>query len=152
MADGRGHGGANAEGSEEHDCAGELEHDFGEAFEKREDGIVRFATNLREGDAEDDGEEDDLKDVVLGGGFEETARGEVFDDGGESDAGGGDFLGGVLGRRELNPAAGLNERGRAPTDEEGECGDSLEVDEGFESDAANGFEVVAVAGDADDER
>lgn len=151
VADGDGHGGADAEGGEIHDEAGELEHDFHEAFEETEDGVVGFAFDLGEGDAENDGKENDLKDVVGGGGFEEAAGRDVFEDGLESDFGGGHFFVGLARGRKRDAVAGANEGDRAPADEEGEGGDGFEVEDGFEGEAADGFHVVAVAGDADDE-
>ena len=61
-----------------HDEAQDLEHDPGEALHAVQDGCADLAHGVQ-GDAEDDGDEDDLQDVALN----EGAHDAVGDDVGE---------------------------------------------------------------------
>lgn len=151
VSDGIGHGGADAERGELHDDAGEFEHRFGEALAEVEHVFAGFAGDLGEGDAEHHGEEDHLQDVVGGGGFEEAAGDDVFDDAGDGDRHGVDFVGALAVGGQGDADTGFGEVDGDEADDEGEGGDDLEVEDGFEGEPTDGFEVIAVAGDADDE-
>src|ERR1700758_781494 len=91
MAYGVGDGGADADGCEVHDDVGEAEHGLGERFGEIEHGLAEFFGDLEKGDAEEDGEDGDLQDLVIGYGF-----GDVFGEDVEEEvvpAESGDILG-----------------------------------------------------------
>jgi hypothetical protein len=77
VADGIGHGRTDADGGEVHDDVGELEHRLGERFGETEHRLAEFFGHLGEGDAEKDGEDGNLEDLIFGDGFGDVFREDV---------------------------------------------------------------------------
>jgi hypothetical protein len=147
VADGVGDGAEDADGCGVHDQVGELKHGFGEALGKGKHGAALGFRDEDKRHGEEDAEDDDLKDLAFGDGLGNAFRKNVGDE----------LCGGVRsdverfgGGGKADAVAGAAEVDRGETDEHGEGGDEFEIDEGFEREAADFFEV-GVAGDADDE-
>ena len=77
MGDGVGEGGADGDGREDHDQVGELEHRLSEGLDDGEQGAAGFFGEAGEGEPEEDGEDDDLEDFVLGDGLGEVLGKDV---------------------------------------------------------------------------
>jgi len=113
--------------------------------------LARLTFDTRESDTEDDGIDDDLKDVVPRGSIEQTAGNDVFKKRVKGHFGLSELLACVSGGIELNAGSGLNKVHSGKTDKESEGSDDLKVDDGFEREPANRFEVVCVPGDTDNQ-
>ena len=108
-----------------------------------------------EGEAGEDGEEEDLEDLARGEGAGVVLGDDVEEEVGDAEVG---ALSGVLGDGfgvegagiNVHAAAGADEVGDGHADEQGEGGDGLEVEERLEADAAEAA-GIADAGDADDD-
>ena len=148
MPYGVGHRCCYAHGGEIHDEVGEAKHYFTEGFGYAEQWRALFWGNGGECDAKDEGEECDLENLAFGYGlrnvFWEDVQKKIL----PVEVGGRGGDGGVRGFERNNEAdAGVRDVDGDETDEEGEDGHYLEVDEGFDGDAADAFEV-SVTGDA----
>jgi Ni/Co efflux regulator RcnB len=77
LRDGKGESGGDADGCVEHDEVGEGEHHFGEGFAKAEHGRAFRLADAAEGEPEEDGEDDDLENLIVGDGAGDVFREDV---------------------------------------------------------------------------
>ena len=77
MRDGEGEGGGDSDGRVKHDEVGEGEHHFGEGFAEAQHGGAFCFADAAEGEAEEDGEDDDLEDLIVGDGAGDVFRENV---------------------------------------------------------------------------
>ena len=61
---------------EHHHDPRELEHDFGNPFKKVEYGLFWLASHFSQGNGEDNGKDDHLEDIIVGGAFKKISPGE----------------------------------------------------------------------------
>src|SRR5216683_1375126 len=130
------------------DDVGELEHCFGEAFREGEHRAALRFGNESEGHGEEDAEDDDLQDLVLGNGFGDVFGEDVDDELCGSVRGGVERFGSG-GGREADAFAGAADVDGGETDEQRDGGDDFEIDQGLEAETADALEV-SMACDADD--
>ncbi len=142
MTDGVGRGGADADGREVHDDVGEGEHRFGEGFEETQERCTFGFGEAAEREAEQDGEDGDLQDLVFGDGLGEVLGEHVEEEivpaqrrGSGSGSCSGD--GGCGGGDDADAGAAEIDGGEA--DDDGDGGDDFEVDQAFQADAADAF-------------
>ena len=72
--DGTGHGAEDAHRGEAHDVVGDLEHDVDHFLHGTHQATRRLVVQVAQGDAEEDGEDEDLQDLVGGHGLEDVLR------------------------------------------------------------------------------
>ena len=140
----------DAERRELHHQPGELEHHLGKTFAKVEHRFLGLAGNLRERDAKNHGERHHLQHVVLGGGLKETFWNDVLDN----------LRNGLLfgcfhqprRRRQRDPDSRFHQIDREQTHRQRQRRDDLEVENGFESEPTDRFQIIAMSRDTDDER
>jgi len=109
--------------------------------------------HLRQRHREDDCEEDDLKGFVLRGCLEDALRYRVLQHPGERHLRLCELGSHVAARgAEVHSKAGLHDVHGQQADDESQCRRDLEVKNRAEGELADALHIVAVAGDADDER
>src|SRR5256714_15511586 len=152
MADRNGNRRSDPDRSVAHHDRRELEHHLGEPFATGENDLLRPTSDLRQSDGEENREEYDLQDFVLGGRLEEALRHYVLEKAHPRRRRLGELLPLLCRRMDRHADARLDEVGGAEPDEQRDRRDDLEIDDGFERETADALHVVAVSRDPDDER
>ncbi|MNN12551.1 hypothetical protein D3C81_1255460 [compost metagenome] len=150
-ADGEGHGTEGTDGRDLHDHIDDVEHHLGDPLDELEHRLA-VAAHAVQGIAEQYREEQDLQDVAVGEGADHGARNDVHQevDGALLLAGSGvgsDLAGVQAGRIDMHAGTRLHDVDHHQTDDQGDGGDDLEVQQRHATRLAHGLHALH-AGDA----
>ena len=141
--DGTGHGAEDAHRGEAHDVVGDLEHDVDHFLHGAHQATRHLVVQVAQGDAEEDGEDEDLQDLVGGHGLEDVLREDVGDEVLEIEGAGLQVgAGRRVGQGHAQGGTRVEQVGEEQPEEQGAEGGADEPAQGLAADAADGLGVA----------